>query len=277
MNRNMIMKTDILDIVFEKRNKNYGAYTLRKFYPNRIKLALGFMFIIAIVFSAFTALPEKDKRVIARPYEIPRTELKKVDDKPKEIPKKPDAPKPVAKPELKATPVNQKQYTNHMAIVPDKEKTDSIATLLPTDVIGKTNIVVANPGTPLVPAVPEPVVGIPAVATPAVDRTSPMDIDAVDVVPAYPGGMDALKEFLERNLRNPYDQENGATVNVRVKFVVGYNGKLQRFETDLDGGEAYNKEVVRVLRKMPDWQPGKAKGENVSVYYVIPVKFVMSN
>ena len=100
-----------------------------------------------------------------------------------------------------------------------------------------------------------------------------MDGDAVDVLPAYPGGMDAFRKFLEKNLQTPGEMENGETVSVRVKFVVDYTGKLKSFITVQDGGEAYNKEVVRVLKKMPDWIPGKTKGENVSVYYVIPVKF----
>ena len=112
---------------------------------------------------------------------------------------------------------------------------------------------------------------------PAIDKTTPMDADAVDIRPSFPGGMDALKKFLEKHLQNPYDLENGETVNVHIRFVVGYDGKLQGFATIEDGGEMYNKEVIRVLKKMPDWLPGKAKGENVSVYYTIPVKFVMSN
>ena len=58
-----------------------------------------------------------------------------------------------------------------------------------------------------------------------------------------------------------------------MKFVVDYTGKLKSFVTVQDGGQAYNNEVVRVLKKMPDWVPGKTKGENVSVYYVIPVRF----
>ena len=98
-----------------------------------------------------------------------------------------------------------------------------------------------------------------------IDKTLPMDGDAVDVLPSYPGGMDALKKFLEKNLQTPGELENGETISVRVKFVVDYAGKLKSFETVLDGGEAYNKEVVRVLKKMPDWIPGKAKGEKVSV------------
>ena len=56
-----------------------------------------------------------------------------------------------------------------------------------------------------------------------------------------------------------------------------YHILLLNTATVLDGGEAFNKEVVRVLKKMPDWIPGKAKGENVPVYYTIPVKFVMTD
>ena len=58
---------------------------------------------------------------------------------------------------------------------------------------------------------------------------------------------------------------------------MGYDGKLKSFTTVQDGGEEFNKEVIRVLKKMPEWEPGKTKGQNVSVYYVIPVKFVPFN
>ena len=149
---------------------------------------------------------------------------------------------------------------------------------MPTDVIGTENIDNAKPGTALVlPDKPASYNGGLEKIAPKIDVTVPMDMDVVDVLPAYPGGMDALIKFLERNLRTPEELANGETVNVRIKFVVGYNGKLQSFVTVLDGGDAYNKEVVRVLKKMPDWIPGKARGENVSVYYTIPVKFVTTD
>ena len=96
-------------------------------------------------------------------------------------------------------------------------------------------------------------------------------------MPSYPGGMDALKRFLQKNLTNPRDLEEGEMVSVKIRFVVGYDGKLKSFTTVQDGGEEFNKEVVRVLKKMPEWVPGKTKGQNVSVYYVIPVKFVPFN
>ena len=65
---------------------------------------------------------------------------------------------------------------------------------------------------------------------------------------------------------------SGESVTVKARFVVGYDGKLQGFRIIQDG-EMYSIKVMQVLKKMPDWVPGKAKGENVSVYYTIPVKF----
>lgn len=275
MNNNTILETDILDIIFDKRNKAYGAYDLRKYYDNRLKRALGLMLLMATAFIAFTLLPKREREIIAKPFQIAEAELTNVELIP-EVPEvKPEIPKP-ADPVVQ--PVNQTLFTSTVAIVPDNTKTDSIRTLLPNTQIGNQNT--DNP-TPVAPVVTPVKPGPPAVAAvpgiPKIDKTVPMEGDAVDVQPAFPGGMDGLKKFLEKHLQNPYDLENGATVNVKVRFVVGYNGKLQGFETVQDGGDVYNKEVMRVLRKMPEWEPGKAKGENVSVYYTIPVKFVMSN
>lgn len=273
MNKNMILKSDILDIIFEKRNKSYGAYTLRKFYPGRLKLALGLMFIAAASFSAFTMMPRKHNVVITKPYVFTGPELKTLKDKPKEPEKKAELVKAEKKPAAKATPVNQVMHTSNIKIVAKNEKADTIKAITPTDVIGTTNGVTTTPGQVVV----EPVKTDPgngggkADVTPKIDKTSPMEGDAVDVLPSYPGGMDALRKFLQKHLETPDEMQSGQIVSVRVKFVVDYNGKLKSFETVQDN--AYNKEVVRVLKKMPDWIPGKTKGENVSVYYVIPVKF----
>jgi protein TonB len=272
MNKNLILKTDVLDIIFEKRNKLYGAYDLRKFYQHRLKLALVTMFITAVVFSGFTLIPDKNK-IAAPVFTPPEPIFKNVDITPKDPEKKPELPKTETKPVVKATPLNQKIFTSHIVIVPKGIKTDSITTLLPTDITGPKTIVDATPGPFLVtPVKTEPGDGGGKSAV-TIDKNIPMNGDAVEVLPSYPGGMDALRKFLEKNLQTPTEMENGETVSVRVKFVVDYTGKLKNFETVLDGGEAYNKEVIRVLKKMPDWVPGKAKGENVSVYYIIPVKF----
>ena len=96
-------------------------------------------------------------------------------------------------------------------------------------------------------------------------------------MPSYPGGMDALRKFLVRNLENPRDMKEGEVANVKVKFVVGSNGELQSFLTVQDGGNEFNREVMRVLKKMPNWVPGKSKGQNVSVFYTILIKFISAD
>ena len=103
-----------------------------------------------------------------------------------------------------------------------------------------------------------------------INKHDPLDI--AEIMPQYPGGINALLDYLKKNLRSPQDIE-GEEVSVKVKFVVNYNGKLESFDVIKSGGIAFDNEVLRVLKKMPLWIPGKSKGENVSVYYLVPVKF----
>jgi periplasmic protein TonB len=279
MNKNFILKSDVLDIIFDKRNKLYGAYDLRKFYPDRLKLSLGFMLIVATAFSAFTLMPEKkhDLTIITCP--IADTKLIEIKPQPKEAEKKiQEVLKPKEQPVAKQTPVAQKAFTNNLKIVANNVKTDSIVTIKSEDNIGTTTIVIPTPGPFLIqPTKTETAAGGEEKPANAIDKSIPVDGDAIDVLPSYPGGMEAFRLFMQKNLQTPGDLEDGQAVSVRIKFVVDYNGKLKSFVTVLDAGEAYNKEVVRVLKKMPDWIPGKAKGENVSVYHIIPVKFVATD
>ena len=157
--------------------------------------------------------------------------------------------------------------------MPEKEPTPVLGFDPDKTAIGSTNTAVTNTGGPSI-AIPEGIgtTVITEPVKPAIDKTIP--INNPDVMPSYPGGMDALRRFLERNLQNPKEMEAGESVSVSVKFIVGYDGKLQGFVPVKAGEEEFYKEVVRVLKKMPEWVPGKANGENIAVYYAIPVKFV---
>ena len=109
-----------------------------------------------------------------------------------------------------------------------------------------------------------------AVAESKINEREPVYV--AEIMPQYPGGIKALLDFLKKNLRSPEDIE-GEEVSVKVKFVVNYDGKPESFDVIKSGGIAFDNEVMRVLKKMPLWIPGKSNGENVSVYYVVPVKF----
>ncbi len=274
MNGEQIMKSEVIDIIFENKNKAYGAYNLRKFYDRRLSKALLIMLAMVIVLSAFTFLPEKTTVKNDGEYETTTTVLGDAEKKKEE--------KPQEKPKPKTQNVPQAKLLSNI-IITKVGPVDTVKTIDSIMAIGNTNITVLNPvkgdtltvgGTPgtgdgggggeepVKPKVPELPVFDPAIP-----------VDNADVQPEFPGGMNKLRTFLQNNLTNPKDMEEGEMVSVKIKFVVGYDGKLKSFETIEDGGSEFNREVIRVLKKMPAWTPGKANGINVSVYYTIPVKF----
>jgi periplasmic protein TonB len=265
-----ILQSDVLDIIFENRNKSYGAYALRKFYNNRLYKAFGATMLIVIVLCSFTFMKPSVKSV----YEIPSTggvilkeapPVKK--DKPVEVKKE---NKPMAK---QKTPTTTTGFTNPK--ITTNPLVEPLKTIGADTHIGIADIkgpsgVLPKVGDLLLPRKDtSTVIGI---VKPIVDKVTPTE--TADVMPAYPGGMGAFRKFLEKNLQNPQDLEEGKNVSVKIKFIVGYDGQLKGFETVEDGGTAFNNEVIRVLKKMPNWIPGKIGTENVSVFYTVPVKFV---
>lgn len=271
MNSNLILKSDVLDIIFEKRNKAYGAYTLRKLYPNRLKFALGIMLIIASAFSVLTLLPPSKEGVLSKVYafddpEFTNVETEKVPPPQKEIP-----PPAEIEHAVPPAPVNTMTFISSIKMVDDPIATEPLKTLGENVSIGSTTVENGQSGPPTVqPVKTETGIGTEPVK---IDKTVTYDLAAVDIPPSFPGGTEALMNFLRKHLNNPEPMADGEYISVKVTFVVGLDGKLQSFKIIQDGGDIFNKEVIRVLKKMPDWVPGKAKGENVSVYYTIPVKF----
>ena len=260
------MQSHVLDIIFEKRNKLYGAYTLRKFYNNRLKKSLGITLGASIILCAFTFINAKEK-IFIPVTEISLTKIKesKTVEVKKELPKQ----------SIKSSQQSQKKYIIPV-IVNDPINADTVQNINPVDYNRNNNInntgkespgFIGKPGNAGISGgeVQKP-------SLPIIDVNQP--IDNPEIAPAYPGGINALTKFLQKNLNNPADMAEGEMVAVNVKFVVGYDGKLQKFTVVKDGGAIFNNEVIRVLKKMPEWVPGKSKGQNVAVYFTIPVKFV---
>lgn len=266
MNAESILKTDVLDIVFENRNKDYGAYTLRKFYPGRVKRSLLLMFLMVAVFCIYAVLPSKTTKEIAViKYEDPAYRNVKPPEKPAE---KNFKNKPVPR-------VNMHKLTSSIVIAKPQDSVTELKDLTDGVKIGGMDITGGIDNPPLETI--EAAGAGDATALKPEATNSNEAVEAADIQPQFPGGITALRNFLERNLQNPQDLEDGEIVAVKVKFIVGYDGTLKRFEIVQDGGTAFNNEVIRVLKKMPGWIPGKANGKNVSVYYTIPVKFVAND
>lgn len=264
MNTEMILKSDTLDILFENRNKLYGAYTLRKFYPKRIKTSLVIMLGVVIAFCVF-ALINKTGTPGLTVFDFDDPAMVKVDQHKKIEPQK--------IPPAKKVMINSQKLVSTIEMV--KDSSDKLSDNLENLIISNVTITDGVEGTNMVGQQNDGHENTIAVAVKEVPLPDPaIPVENPEVEPSFPGGISALRTFLQRNLTNPRDLEEGEQVIVQIKFIVGYDGKLQRFETVKDGGDEFNSEVMRVLKKMPQWIAGKSNGRNVSVYYTIPVKFV---
>ena len=98
--------------------------------------------------------------------------------------------------------------------------------------------------------------------------------DVVEEMPEFPGGMEALMTFLSRNIKYPSDAQNkGVQGRVVVQFVVNTDGKIEDAHVVRSVQSELDKEALRVINSMPNWKPGKQKGEVVRVKYTVPVMF----
>jgi periplasmic protein TonB len=270
MKADAILKADVLDIIFENKNKSYGAYALRKFYNNRLYKALGVMVGVVIILCVLSfTIKEKENFVsvecpIITEFSAPPKDAKKP-EKPKEFKEPIQAAAKPTRSIVFSTPVITSKL--HVAVITTIEPGIQISNVQNLTGTGEPKVLV------------KPTNGLDSFSTPEppkkpIDQVTPNEF--AEVMPTYPGGMEELRKFLQKHLQNPEDIEEGGMVSVKIKFVVGYDGALKSFETVEDGGSAFNNEVIRVLKKMKPWNPGKTRGENVSVYYTIPVKFTTS-
>lgn len=102
----------------------------------------------------------------------------------------------------------------------------------------------------------------------------------VEVEATFPGGVKAFHEYLEKNLKANTPIKHRAPVGtymVVVRFIVGKNGKISNIQPETNFGYGMEKEVVRIIKKSPDWLPASQGGELVNAYRRQPVTFVVSD
>lgn len=264
MKPEMILKADVLDILFEGRNKEYGAYALRKEYDKRMMIALGTMLVAVLTFVLLNYSFGKKPGTFYASTEFVIDSVKLIDP----VIEKPVPPKPIEPP--KKMEVATVQHTT--PVITDKvDVPPPTVEQLDADVrIGTENkdgapaslAPVASEGNGHAPAAPvEP------------KREDPPVFEKAEFMPEYPGGLAALHRFLQRNLRFDFeDMEAGSRIEIRCRFIVDEAGKVTGIEILKSGGrQEFDEEVKRVVAKMPQWEPGRQYGRNVKVYFTVPV------
>lgn len=257
------MKLDIftnqwLDIVFEGRNKAYGAYDLRKTNNKTTVKALIFGAIVfALMVGApliMSMLPDSssddslDTKIVT--MKLPPK---------KEQPKKDLPPPPPPPPK-----VDQVKF-----VKPVVAKADEVTEEPPkiTEIKDKKLGNETIKGDPDAQLTVEPVGNGPA-AVVEEDNTV-YNTAGIEVKPDFPGGMEKFYAFVGRNYQTP--EEEGLKGKVYVTFVVEKDGSLTDIKVIRDIGYGTGKEAIRVLNKCPRWTPGEQNGKKVRVLYSLPI------
>jgi protein TonB len=250
MKRNNEKIPEFDEIIFENRNKNYGAYDLRKRYKSAASFSILCASALGAVLIAILSFKPDKSIVIIRPPD-PIYQFSK-----------PDEQVALPKPELKTPEAITKTIANlRPEVTDDTSKADRYIptaddmqrTVQNGKVIDTTKY--TEPPEVIVPAEPEPVV-------------------IVQEMPEFPGGQIALLKYVAENIIYPPEAQN---VNIQgkviLKFVVKADGSVDRVEILRGIDPVLDNEAVRVVKTLPRFKPGRQSGIAVPVWFMLPVTF----
>lgn len=268
-----------VEMVFAGKNKEYGAYQLRKGTSGRNIKALLILVIAAALVGGFLAWKViEQKQAEEQQAYMEAMELAKLQQQAKKEEKKkePVKPKvemkkeiPVARETQKFTaPVIKKdELVKEENQVKQMDKLDDKVAVGTENKEGvKDRTVEAVRNDIAVAAPPPPPAPKPEVATKI--------FDVVEEMPSFPGGNGALISYLASNIKYPVvAQENGVQGRVNVSFVVERDGSISDVRVARSVDPSLDREAQRVVKSMPRWKPGKQNGSAVRVKYTVPVVF----
>ncbi len=266
-------KVTLDDMVFENRNKEYGAYYLRKNYKSYINRAMvyGIGLFMLVFGGAYTyqnyILPNLNKEDLTE-VEI---DLKKMQEEKPEDPlviPPPPPPPPVEPPpevaQIKFLPPEPKKDEEVLV-----EEPPPPAEKIEKAVISNKTVEGADVVEAFIPPPPEEVKIV------AIEKPKEEEIfTAVEQNPEFPGGISEMYKFLGNNIKYPASaQRANVAGRVFVKFVVEKDGSIGNVEVLKGIGFGCDEEAIRVIKSMPKWNPGRQNGKNVRVFYNMPVVY----
>ncbi|TDE03629.1 energy transducer TonB [Flavobacterium sandaracinum] len=255
-----ILKNQWLDIVFEGRNKTYGAYELRR--TNR-KTTIKALIFGAVFFSIAVATPLIINLIPNGEEEEINTDIKITAIK---LPPKKEEPKlNVPPPPPPAPKVDVIKFVKPV-VAKAEEVTEEPPKII--EVKDKKLGAVTIKGDPDAVLTVEPVGTGKAAVVEEVDNQI-YNTAGIEVKPDFPGGINKFYKFVGDNYQTP--EEDGLKGKVYVTFVVEKDGSLTDIKVIRDIGYGTGKEAIRVLKKCPKWTPGEQNGKAVRVLYSLPI------
>lgn len=265
--------TDILDIIFSGKNKEYGAYVLRKGYKRTLNLALWTAIIFITLATTYPLiyafLKPKDSGITKHIKSISITDLANVD-----MNKKKDEAPP---PQVEAPPIKTTVKFTVPVIKPDDQVADEF---VPT----QEDLKNVDPGKKTQEGNPQGIddalykvetkENVEEKVVVEEEKVQKQVFTYVEEMPSFPGGQDEMLMFVKNNIEYPeIAKRAGVEGKVFVTFVVDRNGNINNVNVVKGIGAGCDEEAVKVIRKMPKWTPGKQNGAPVNVQVSIPIFF----
>lgn len=274
MEPNKIQSADILDIIFDGRNKEYGAYELRKTYNKRMTKALVgtvLILLLAVLGNILAnTVGKESKELIVQDVSLENVTQEE---------KKPEPPPPPPPPKQEPPKVEITKFTPPK-IVKDEEvkEEDEIKEVekLEDTKIGTINQEGAKDEGIVAPPVES---GTGVVEAPKKEEDYDKIFTVVQIPAEFPGGLPAWAKYLERNLNRDLPVENGAPpgkYTVVVSFIVAKDGAISDVVAENDPGYGTKAEAVRVITRGPKWKPAVQNGRNVIYRHKQSITFMVS-
>ena len=268
MERNQILKSDILDIIFDGRNKAYGAYDLRKTYNKRITAALIGTIAMILLFLIGSAIANKLKsNENAVQLKTTETTLQKI--KPDEPPPPPPPPPPKVPPPppvatIKFTPPKVVKDEEVIKPPPEVKQIEEAKVDVKT-VEGTKDLGIVAP--------PSDLKGSNVVAAPAEKKEDPDKIfTKVEIEATFPGGLQAWSRYVSRAIQSHIDEFSESDYGTCVvRFIVDKTGKVSDVQATTMKGSKLAEVAVNAIRNGPNWVPAQQNGRYVNAYRLQPV------
>ncbi len=274
-----LSSSEWIDLIFEGKNKEFGAYELRKASAKRHNRAMLVILVVLLIVAllgllANTVLQQND----ARPEDQVEQAIidYSADEQEEEEEEEPEQQRveeqqPEALPEeiLNTVKATELQITRDEEVVEEIKSQDD---LKETDTaIGKTDFDKGTDDLNVVHEHKEEVIVEEKKPEPVDDNRV---FDVVEQKPQFPGGEAALLKYVAEHIRYPaMAQENNVQGRVVVQFVVTKTGSVGEVKVVRGKDPDLDKEAVRVVKSLPAFVPGKMNGHAVNVWYTLPIQF----
>ena len=266
-----------VEMVFAGKNKEYGAYQLRKGTSRRNITALLILLIAAgLIGGALAYKVHMQKLDEERQAYMEQLELSKLQEQAKKEKKEEPIIKAKIEPKkvveqvretqkFTAPEIKKDELVNEENQVKDQVDLDEKVAVGTKDQEGtkdRTDVAIRND------------IAVNTNESEEKKEVANKVFDVVEQMPSFPGGNEALMKFLQENVKYPVvAQENGVQGRVVVSFVVERDGSITDVKVVRSVDPSLDKEATRVVKSMPHWIPGKQNGAAVRVKYNVPVSF----